>query len=225
MIRDVIQDVKNKKNIFSFLCFPCLCQIFKNFQDFIYFTSLTGNYQNQTQKIQKKKILTHGRKRKERDSNPRYKNSYNGLAIRRFSPLSHLSPIAISIYIVYVRLHNQTKQGLKKDFFVQILYILFLFIMDWISIQYYNEHYRYRTFQIRYIYFSIVYHYYFYSISLLFYQIFHILYIHYLNYLIISFYVQISINVYIRIIFLLFIISLFLFSFHFVWHNFFCRSF
>ncbi|KAF1876911.1 hypothetical protein Lal_00033836 [Lupinus albus] len=30
--------------------------------------------------------------RKERDSNPRYKNSYNGLAIRRFSPLSLLSP-------------------------------------------------------------------------------------------------------------------------------------
>ena len=35
-------------------------------------------------------------KRRERDSNPRYeKNSYNGLAISRFRPLSHLSKLKV----------------------------------------------------------------------------------------------------------------------------------
>lgn len=57
-------------------------------------------------------------KRKERDSNPRYKNSYNGLAIRRFSPLSHLSPIQKTKknYYAYDTSHKQKEQkvGLEK---------------------------------------------------------------------------------------------------------------
>lgn len=42
------------------------------------------------------------RVRKERDSNPRYNRLYNGLAIRRFSPLGHLSELE-SIYTLTQR--------------------------------------------------------------------------------------------------------------------------
>lgn len=60
-------------------------------------------------------------------------NSYNGLAIRRFSPLSHLSQLRKDNY--YVTLHNNTQQvGLeKKSFFIYFLFF-YLFYYDIISI-------------------------------------------------------------------------------------------
>jgi photosystem II PsbI protein len=48
--------------------------------------------------IRKSQMIQGGQK--ERDSNPRYKKKlYNRLAIRRFSPLSHLSPFQIERFL------------------------------------------------------------------------------------------------------------------------------
>lgn len=91
----------------------------------------------------KKKIPNH--RRKERDSNPRYKNSYNGLAIRRFSPLSHLSSIEKIewLCLCYItKTKTPKKVGFEKSFYLYLIWYLispplsfaFLFIIIWIFI-------------------------------------------------------------------------------------------
>ena len=81
----------------------------------------------QTRKIKKfnKKISNY--QQKERDSNSQYKNLYNGLAIRRFSPLSHLSPQLknrITLFMLYHINKKSKKWSLKKK---RLLFILYFF--------------------------------------------------------------------------------------------------
>lgn len=63
-------------------------------------------------------------------------NSYNGLAIRRFSPLSHLSQLRKDNS--YVTLHNNTQQvGLEKKSPSSILSFFFTFFITLILLYYY----------------------------------------------------------------------------------------
>ncbi|YP_398843.1 hypothetical protein NitoCp007 (chloroplast) [Nicotiana tomentosiformis] len=84
MIPDVILDVKNKIK----RGFPCL--IFKFSYDLVYSTHLTKNKNKGFRNLKKKNQVING-KRGIRTLGTI--NSYNGLAIRRFSPLSHLSQL------------------------------------------------------------------------------------------------------------------------------------
>ena len=60
-------------------------------------------------------------------------NSYNGLAIRRFSPLSHLSQLRKDNS--YVTLHNNTQQvGLEKKSPSSILSFFLPFLLLYITI-------------------------------------------------------------------------------------------
>lgn len=52
--------------------------------------------------------------RRERDSNPRYTRAYNGLAIRRFRPLSHLSELINGTPACFERLSEESPCSLNR---------------------------------------------------------------------------------------------------------------
>jgi hypothetical protein len=120
MIRDVILDVKNKKGYFSFslLYFKIFLGLF-----FIYSTRLTKKKIKGLAKLERKRkyqTITKNGKRGIRTLGTN--NSYNGLAIRRFSPLSHLSQLKKRIII----LHYTWNKDWKNLYFSIFIYIIYL---------------------------------------------------------------------------------------------------
>lgn len=112
MIQDVILDVKNKKGF----CFPCLILFLRIFLSIPH--AELGKRKKGLQNLKDKSIINGNGKRGIRTLGTN--SSYNGLAIRRFSPLSHLSQLK---KVIITMLHYTWSKDWKKSFFLFLYYI------------------------------------------------------------------------------------------------------
>ena len=127
MTRDVIRGVKNKKIRFFFLAW------FWNVLNILSIPHLSST-------IKKYQVIDRNGKRGIRTLGT--KKSYNGLAIRRFSPLSHLSPNWKRIITMIHSIKNR-KWRLEKSpslsLFIIFIYPLIIWIYNYIDIYNYLD--------------------------------------------------------------------------------------
>ena len=114
MTRDVIRGVKNKKIRFFFLAW------FWNVLNILSIPHLSST-------IKKYQVIDRNGKRGIRTLGT--KKSYNGLAIRRFSPLSHLPHLKRIITMLHYTKSKVWKKGLS---FIPLLYIILLYYFYYI---------------------------------------------------------------------------------------------